>query len=188
MPLEHPYEPVDLQKVQQAFPADALDYMPAMEDIPEPWNDLRHNRSWPCELTSDIIFRGLDDIQLIPHDKSWGQEDVNRAFTHVVTIARSFAPKHEHKEASMRFLLDRWFSHARWKPKSSGEWSGDWPEELDNTTIDNFGRKWNLPSEELCSTCGQPDNCGDCNHEALSNDEAKALGAEIPTEGRTQGS
>jgi hypothetical protein len=35
--------------------------------------------------------------------------------------------------------------------------------------MDKFGREWNLSAAELCPECGQPDSCGDCNHEPLSN-------------------
>lgn len=133
MPLEHPYDPIELNKVQQAFPADALDYMPSWDEVEAVWED-RNSWRWQYNLTAAIIFKGLDDIQLIPHNGDWKQEDVDRAFSHVVTIARSFAPKHEHKEASMVFLLDQWFSHARWKPKGKDEWEGEWPEELVDAT------------------------------------------------------
>lgn len=47
-------------------------------------------------------------------------------------------------------------------------------------TTDSFGRVWNLPESELCPTCKQPDNCGDCNHNRLSADQAISLGAHIP--------
>lgn len=40
---------------------------------------------------------------------------------------------------------------------------------------DDFGRTWNLPDDELCPTCGQPDNCGDCDHTEMSEEEAKTL-------------
>lgn len=41
---------------------------------------------------------------------------------------------------------------------------------------DRYGRLWDLPPAELCPTCGQPDNCGDCNHEPMTADEARQLG------------
>lgn len=44
-------------------------------------------------------------------------------------------------------------------------------------TIDRYGHVWLLPLSELCPECKQPDNCGDCNHEPLSDQEAEALGA-----------
>jgi hypothetical protein len=43
---------------------------------------------------------------------------------------------------------------------------------------DKYGRIW--PTEwndrELCPTCGQPDNCGDCNHLPLTKKQAVELG------------
>ena len=42
-------------------------------------------------------------------------------------------------------------------------------------TTDKFGRTWDLPAIELCSTCGQPDNCGDCNHQPLSDADVLKL-------------
>lgn len=36
---------------------------------------------------------------------------------------------------------------------------------------DRYGRTWNLSPDELCPECGQPDNCGDCNHEPLSDED-----------------
>ncbi len=45
-------------------------------------------------------------------------------------------------------------------------------------TTDRFGRKWDLPESELCPECGQPDNCGECNHEPYTDDEAATLRGE----------
>lgn len=47
---------------------------------------------------------------------------------------------------------------------------------------DSFGRTWDLPNSELCPGCGQPDNCGDCNHAPLDLDDARSLGAYINPE------
>lgn len=44
------------------------------------------------------------------------------------------------------------------------------------TTIDKFNTEWQLPLEELCPECGQPDNCGDCNHQPLTDTEVRQLG------------
>lgn len=43
-------------------------------------------------------------------------------------------------------------------------------------TEDRYGRCWNLPAQELCRECGQPDNCGDCNHEELTLEQVRELG------------
>jgi hypothetical protein len=45
---------------------------------------------------------------------------------------------------------------------------------------DKYGRKWDLPKKELCPTCGQPDNSGDCNHKRLCPADVLDLGGEFP--------
>jgi hypothetical protein len=47
------------------------------------------------------------------------------------------------------------------------------------TYRDVFGRIWKLPKNELCPVCGQPDNCGDCNHVRLTKADVVALGSRI---------
>lgn len=42
--------------------------------------------------------------------------------------------------------------------------------------IDKFGAVWDLSPDELCFVCGQPDNCGDCDHKPMSDDQIKELG------------
>lgn len=44
--------------------------------------------------------------------------------------------------------------------------------------IDKYGRAWDLPANELCFVCGQPDNCGDCNHERYTDEVVKLLRGE----------
>jgi len=41
--------------------------------------------------------------------------------------------------------------------------------------VDKYGRIWNIPKEEACPECGQPDNCGDCNHTKLTDEDVKYL-------------
>jgi len=45
---------------------------------------------------------------------------------------------------------------------------------------DKYGRGWKLPVRELCPTCGQPDNCGDCNHKRLRNSDVVTLDGILP--------
>ena len=47
-------------------------------------------------------------------------------------------------------------------------------------STDRYGRLWDLPAIELCPECGQPDNCGDCQHGPLSDADARLLGAVLP--------
>lgn len=138
MSLQAPYDPVELRDVDKAFPAHALDWMPEHDDIPERWREADES-DWQVRLWRNLMFRGLTDIQLAPRDKSWGQVEVDRAWTHLQAILGSFAPKHQHKEAALAFLTDRWFEAIRWKPLKDvmgkkiddPEWDGpddvDWP-------------------------------------------------------------
>lgn len=43
-------------------------------------------------------------------------------------------------------------------------------------STDRFGRVWDHLSDELCKVCGQPDNCGDCSHDPLTEQQARHLG------------
>ena len=40
---------------------------------------------------------------------------------------------------------------------------------------DKFGVKWDLPLNELCPACGQPDSCGDCDHTKLTREDVRIL-------------
>lgn len=132
MPLTPPYDPIELTKVQVAFPADALDYMPEYESCAT-WNG---RGGWENQLQRDWMFVGIADIQLIPKRRYWGQAEINRAFKHLGAIQGSYASKHEHKEAAVAFLLNQWFLHARWKVKGEDEWKGDWPDDLEEADLE----------------------------------------------------
>lgn len=43
---------------------------------------------------------------------------------------------------------------------------------------DRYGRVW-PPGAEVCPECGQPDNCGDCNHARINDEQALELGAVV---------
>lgn len=40
---------------------------------------------------------------------------------------------------------------------------------------DKYGVTWSSVKSALCPICGQPDNCGDCNHKKLSKEEVRIL-------------
>ena len=48
-----------------------------------------------------------------------------------------------------------------------------------NYKIDKFGVKWKLPQAELCTDCGQPDSCGNCKHQPLSDENVEILGGKV---------
>lgn len=51
---------------------------------------------------------------------------------------------------------------------------------------DRYDRLW--PVEiDVCDECGQPDNCGDCSHGRLTDDEVLDLGGLLDTTGQFRG-
>ena len=47
-------------------------------------------------------------------------------------------------------------------------------------TLDSYGRIWDNPIWDKCPICGQPDNCGDCNHKPLTETDVIELGGIVP--------
>jgi hypothetical protein len=46
---------------------------------------------------------------------------------------------------------------------------------MDESIYKRYRQAW--PDEyELCLTCGQPDNCGDCDHTPLTQEQVEKLG------------
>lgn len=45
---------------------------------------------------------------------------------------------------------------------------------------DIYGRKWEVSKKELCPTCLQPDNVGECRHKKLSKSQVITLGGKLP--------
>ena len=48
-------------------------------------------------------------------------------------------------------------------------------------SIDRYGRVWDLPATELCPNCRQPDNCGDCNCDPLTESQIRLLAGRTET-------
>ena len=101
--------PIEVTDVLLAFPGEVTHLMPSEEEIPEEfWQD---DGSWTQRLFADVFFSGVHNLTLVP--KPGIQPDV--AWRHIRAIMGSFQPKHEHKEAACRFLLDSWFVKATWE-------------------------------------------------------------------------
>ncbi len=49
-------------------------------------------------------------------------------------------------------------------------------------TLDKYGRVWDNPIWDKCPVCGQPDNCGECNHQPLSESDVIELDGYCPTD------
>ena len=102
----------ELDRVQEAFPADALKWMPAWEDLPAKYRDM-----WgPMEslrIVNTWFYSGLaDDVAFHPREGV----DAEAAYRVVAATLRSFAPKHEHKIAACAYMIDQWFEKVEgWK-------------------------------------------------------------------------
>lgn len=92
----------DVTKVDQVFGGDkALEIMPKMKDIPK---DFPSRVKWE-KVMSDWFFLGMKNAKWVPKEGV----QTNKALAAVVTVMRSFAPKHEHKQAAVAFMLSEWF-------------------------------------------------------------------------------
>lgn len=93
----------EISDMEAAFPADVKRLMPKWEEIPEefkkfggtPWN----------AIFNEWFYSGLKDMKAVPKPGV----DRNKALRHILTIMRSYEPKHEHKEAAVSFLMSEWF-------------------------------------------------------------------------------
>lgn len=105
MPSASTYEqPVAVSRVQQAFPADLGDLLPPLDLIPEVFQKGRagHVSTYARAMA---IGRIDESLALIKRD----DVDSEVAWKHLCTIAGSFEPRHEHKEAALAWLISLWF-------------------------------------------------------------------------------
>lgn len=101
--------PQELDAVTCAFPANALEFMPAMNEIPDEFRQFRPRDKWQ-RFVADWFFCGLKNIQITTKEGV----DQKKAIRHLGAIIGSFAPKHEHKEAAAAYLCSLWFEDAKW--------------------------------------------------------------------------
>lgn len=94
--------PIEIDDVTMAFPANALEFMPAMEEIPEEFKDDRNE--W-CHFVNIWFVAGLS--KKFSFQPAEGV-DAGMAFRQLTAIMHSYAPKHEHKEAAVAYLSSLW--------------------------------------------------------------------------------
>ncbi len=91
----------DVTMLDVAFGARAMDFMPKMEDIPE---SFTNQEKW-SKVTGHWFFCGLKNAKWTPK----AGVDQGKALAAVKAVLGSFAPKHEHKEAAVAYMLSEWF-------------------------------------------------------------------------------
>lgn len=117
---DYPVLPIpELTDVDVAFPAHALDWMPAMEDIPEEFHGFPGKTEWN-HIAASWFYNGLPaDVKFYPREGV----DPEKAIRAVKGTLGSFAPQHEHKEAAAAYMLASWFEKIEdWeKPYRKGD-------------------------------------------------------------------
>lgn len=97
-------QPTEVSQLDMAFATNVSHLMPSYDEIREQYNP---NRRLPSlRLFRDIFYRGIKSADgLVPREGI----DKNKALRHIRTVMSSWEPKHEHKEAAVAFLFDKWF-------------------------------------------------------------------------------
>lgn len=95
-------QPKDVTDLDIAFGGAVADLMPLMAEIPDEFK--RSGNRW-VKVQQDWFFYGLSKPRWTPRP----QVDGEAAIRHLQAIQRSWAPKHEHKEAAVAYLMSLWF-------------------------------------------------------------------------------
>lgn len=113
-----PVLPVEISDVSLAFPADALDYMPAWKDIPDDFKRRTEASAQWHELASTWFGQGLNAeytgfLSVEVDGEHLSGEMITRQIS---AILGSYAPKHEHKMAAVAYLLSLWLDSVVYGP------------------------------------------------------------------------
>lgn len=85
--------------------------MPSYDEIPEEFK--RYSNSKWSKFFNDMFFIGIQELELKPNKGI----DKDKALNHLRLWARSFEPKHEHKEAAFAYMASIWFKDVKYKRK-----------------------------------------------------------------------
>ena len=97
--------PPKISDIDLVFPARALEWLPPWDAIPAEFKS--RSNPW-TQKVSEWFFRGADKEWIARLAPKAGV-DGNDAIRVVRACLGSYAPKHEHKEAGVAFLLALWF-------------------------------------------------------------------------------
>ncbi len=97
-------KPTPVTNLDLVFGGNVNDLLPDYDLIPDVFKT--HSGKWN-EIISNWFFMGLPSTtQFIPKEGIDAKDAVN----HIMACLKSFAPKHEHKEAGCAYLMSLWFS------------------------------------------------------------------------------
>ena len=95
-------KPADVSRIDSIFGRiDGL--MPSYQDIPDEYKGGHHPA---IKFQQKWFFEGLEQSDIPPVREGI---DRNAALMHLKAVQSSFEPKHEHKEAAVAYLADKWF-------------------------------------------------------------------------------
>jgi len=95
-------QPQAVSEVDIAFPARAMEIMPAYRDIPSEFKE--RTNEW-VKFQATWFSTGWPQAGLLRN----ADVDSELAYRHLSVIQGSYAPKHEHKMAAVAWLASRWF-------------------------------------------------------------------------------
>lgn len=95
--------PTPISKLEVVFSGNVDHLLPAYSAIPKEFKD--GHTKWN-KVFSRWFYSGLtEETKFAPKDGI----NQDEALSHVAAIMKSWAPKHEHKEAGCAYLLSLWF-------------------------------------------------------------------------------
>lgn len=96
----------EISDLDVVFGADALKWMPAWDDIPKDFQNMNGRTEWN-RIVSRWFFSGLPaSTEFHPREGV----DPPAALRVIKATLGSYAPKHEHKEAAVAYMLSCWFT------------------------------------------------------------------------------
>lgn len=95
-------KPVAVTDNDMVWGARTDELLPMWDELPEEFQKYNYNKY--CSAASSMFFEGLakSGVTVKPE---FNEDEVLR---HLLTILRSFQPKHEHKIAGVGYLISKW--------------------------------------------------------------------------------
>ena len=100
--MDKKYVPIEVSDVDKAFGGKAMEILPRYEDIPA---EFKRNEGIWQKWQNEWFFNRLKHYPIAKEGI-----DLHKAMGNLACVQRSFAPKHEHKQAGIAYLASLWFS------------------------------------------------------------------------------